>query len=52
MKLEKDRLKARVENLESNLSQIKNDGQPPDGKTVQNEPSRFDIDLQGSPTKT
>lgn len=26
MKLEKDRLKARVENLESNLAQIKNDG--------------------------
>lgn len=37
MKLEKDRLKARVENLESNLAQIKNDGQVPDTKTNVNE---------------
>lgn len=46
MKLEKDRLKAKVENLESNLSQLKNDGEPPRGDTTAH--SAFG----DSPTKT
>ena len=46
MKLEKDRLKAKVENLESNLSQIKNDGEP--AKTTE----QSAMQLGDSPTKT
>lgn len=35
MKLEKDRLKAKVENLDANLRQIRDDGDPvPKDKTV------------------
>ena len=51
MKLEKDRLKAKVDNLEANLAQIKNDGNEPAGRTAKtNEISR--VDLEKSPTKT
>ena len=46
MKLEKDRLRAKVENLESNLAQLKDDGAPVKGNTT--EASAFG----DSPTKT
>ena len=50
MKLEKDRLIAKVENLEANLAQIKEDGGPgPQGAGLGDESQ---IDLKSSPTKT
>lgn len=50
MKLEKDRLIAKVENLESNLSQIKEDGgQGNEGGGIGGESQ---IDLKSSPAKT
>lgn len=45
MKLERDRLRAKVENLESNLSQIKGDKEEPDA-------GQSYADLHTSPTKT
>ena len=49
MKLEKDRLKAKVENLESNLRQIKDDGDDPKaGRTVE----QSGMMLGDSPGKT
>ena len=47
MKLEKDRLAAKVENLESSLAQIKDDA----GGTGPGQESNFDL-MKGSPTKT
>jgi sperm-associated antigen 16 protein len=50
MKLEKDRLIAKVDNLEANLAQIKEDGGPgPQGAGLGDESQ---IDLKSSPTKT
>ena len=48
MKLEKDRLKAKVENLESNLRQIKDEGDPLKEKTVE----QSGMGLGESPMKT
>ena len=50
MKLEKDRLIAKVDNLDANLAQIKDDGgQGPQGAGLGDESQ---MDLKSSPTKT